>query len=112
MKSQRKSTAKPNRDPLIGTWTSPDEYSSDVEFTIRPAGKSYAVEVRDGYDDEKADVFETTWDGKVLSFATHWNSTGRFARYRIQISSPNQIDVTYTYTDTVIYHRSPTKKYS
>jgi hypothetical protein len=112
MKTKPDSIKKPNRDLLVGAWTSGDEYSSDVEFTILRGGKSYTVEVRDGYDGEMADVFEIAWDGKVLSFATHWNSTGRFARYRIRLLSANRIDVTYTYTETAMYHRKPTKKRS
>lgn len=110
MKLTRKPKQKPKRDSLVGTWSSADEYSSDVEFTINRSSDSYAVQVCDGFDGEIADIFETAWDGRVLSFAAHWNSTGRFARYRILLLSANRIDVTYTYTDNEMYHRKHTKR--
>ena len=110
MKLTRKPKQKPKRDLLIGTWSSADEYYSDVEFIITRPGDSYAVQLCDGFDGEKADIYETAWDGRVLSFAAHWNKTGRFARYRILLLSANRIDVTYTYTDNEMYHRKHTKR--
>ena len=83
---------------------------SDVEFTISRSGDSYAVRLRDGYDGEESEVFDIAWDDGVLSFATHWKSTGRFARYQLSLSSDNRLDVTYTYTDTEMYHRQPPKR--
>ena len=56
------------------------------------------------------EVFDTAWNGEVLSFATHWKSTGRFARYRLSLTSTNRLDVTYTYTDHEMYHRQSTKR--
>ncbi len=105
-----KQKLKLKRDLLVGTWSSADESYSDVEFTITGSGDTYAVQICDGFDGEKADIFETAWDGRVLSFAAHWNSTGRFARYRILLLSANRIDVTYTYTDNEMYHRKHTKR--
>ena len=87
-----------------------NEGATEVEFTVTRAGGSYAVRVCDRFDGEVADVFETAWDGEVLSFAAHWNKTGRFARYRILLLSANRIDVTYTYTDNEMYHRKRTKR--
>ena len=54
----------------------------------------YVVQARDGYDGEYAEVFDVYNDGCKLSFAAHWKSTGRFARYKIQLLS-----------DSVIYRR-------
>lgn len=105
-----KTKPKPTRDPLLGTWFNAAEGGSEVEYTITRAGDSYTVQVHDRYDGEVADIFETAWDGEVLSFAAHWNSTGRFARYRIFVLSANRIDVTYTYTDNEMYHRKRTKR--
>jgi hypothetical protein len=105
VKATRKPKKKLKRDLLVGTWSSADEHYSDVEFTITRSGTAYAVQARDGFDGEKADIFETAWNGSHLSFAAHWNSTGRFARYRILLVSANRIDLTYTYTDTEMYHR-------
>ena len=105
MKTKLKKKRKTKRNLLLGTWYNDNEYGSEVEFTITRAGKSYIVRAKSGYDGEKADIFETSCKGSVLSFAAHWNSTGRFARYRFSLSSTNRLDVTYTYTDTEMYHR-------
>ena len=110
MNTASKPKQKPQHDLLVGTWFNADEYGSEVEFTITRAGGSYAVRVSDPGDGEIADVFETAWDGKVLSFAAHWNSTGRFARYRLLLLSAHRINVTYTYTDHEVYHRKRTKR--
>ena len=95
---------------FVGTWFNADDQASQVEFAITPAGDSYAVRVCDRFDGEVADVSKTAWDGDVLSFAAHWNSTGRFARYRILLFSANRIEVTYTYTDHERYDRKRTKR--
>jgi hypothetical protein len=110
VKATRKPKQKPKRDLLVGTWLNGSEYASEVEFTITRSGDSYAIRLRDGYDGEESEVFDTAWDGEVLSFATHWRSTGRFARYRLSLTSTNRLDVTYTYTDHEMYHRQRTKR--
>lgn len=110
MKATRKPKQQPKRDLLVGTWLSGNEWASEVEFTITRSDDTYAIGLRDGYDGEESEVFDTTWDGEVLSFATHWKSTGRFARYQLSLSSNNRLDVTYTYTDTELYHRQPPKR--
>ncbi len=110
VKATRKPKQKAKRDLLVGTWFNADEYATEVEYIITRSGDSYAVRVCDRYDGEVAGIFETTWDGKVLSFAAHWNSTGRFARYQLLLISANRLDVTYTYTDNLMYHRKRTKR--
>ena len=110
VKTTRKPKQKPKRDLLVGTWLNGSEWASEVEFTITRSGDSYAIRLRDGYDGEESEVFDTAWDGEVLSFATHWKSTGRFARYRLSLSSTNRLHVTYTYTDNEMYHRQRSKR--
>jgi hypothetical protein len=110
VKTESKNTRKRGRDLLTGTWFNADEYASEVEFTVTRDGDSYAVLARDTYDGEEADIFETAYTGDVLSFAAHWNSTGRFARYKLMLLSPNRLSVTYTYTDNEMYHRKRTKR--
>lgn len=110
MKATRKPKQKPKRDLLVGTWLNADDCASQVEFTVTRAGDAYAVQLHDLFDGEAADVFETAWNGHELSFAAHWNSTGRFARYRIFLFSANRIEVTYTYTDHERYDRKRTKR--
>lgn len=110
MQASNKPKQKSKRDLLVGTWFDGDEHDSSVEFNITRAGDSYVVRVRDLFDDEAADIFETAWNGRVLSFAAHWNSTGRFARYRLLLLSDNRLDVTYTYTESTMYHRKRAKQ--
>ena len=110
MKATRKPKQKPKRDLLLGTWFNADEVETGVEFTITRSGSSYAVRVSDCFDGEMADISEIAWDGTVLTFAAHWNSTGRLARYRLLLLSANRISLTYTYTDNEMYHRKRTKR--
>ncbi len=110
MKARREPKQKPKRDLLVGTWFNADEIETGVEFTVTRSAVAYAVRVCDRFDGETADISETGWGGSVLSFAAHWNSTGRFARYRLLLLSANRIDVTYTYTDNEMYHRKRTKR--
>lgn len=109
MKAARKPKQQPKRDLLVGTWLNGSEWGSEVEFTITRSGDTYAIRLRSGYDGEEAEVFDSAWDGEGLSFAAHWKSTGRLARYRLSLDSDNRLDVTYTYTDTELYHRQEPK---
>lgn len=110
MSSARKSSRKQKEAPIVGTWFNAEEYATEVEFSIARAGESLSISVRDANDGEEADVFETAYDGDILSFAAHWNSTGRFARYRLRLLSQNRLSVTYTYTDHETYHRKGKRK--
>jgi hypothetical protein len=80
---------------------------SDVEYAISSTGTGFTVRAFDRDDGEEADVFEVNWDGEVLTFAAHWNSTGRFARCRMVAQSSEHVDFTYTYTDHELLHRKP-----
>ena len=90
---------------LTGVWVNADEHASEVEYSVTSKGTTFKVNAIDGNDGEVADIFEVKWDGEVLSFAIHWNSTGRFARCRLQALSQNRVSLTYTYTDNETYHR-------
>jgi len=91
--------------PLVGSWVSGTEYGSTIEFVVSSHGTSFRVRAIDRYDDEVADVFEVNWDGQVLSFATYWNSTGRFLRCRFDAVAKNEVSYTYTYTANETWHR-------
>jgi hypothetical protein len=110
VKTPRRANSKKKTPTLQGSWFNADEYRTDVEFIISKSGDSFTVRARDREDGEEADIFETGWDGSVLSFATHWNSSGRFVRYRLRLLSANRLDVTYTYTDMEMFHRNRTKR--
>ena len=97
-----KSRAKAKESPIVGVWRSIGDFGSQVEYHVRKKGSGYSVSARDVSDGELAEVFEVKWDAKAcaLSFAVHWSSTGRFARCRLQLTEPDQVELTYTFTDT------------
>ncbi len=107
MKSKRETSG----DLLVGTWKGVDEWSTNSEYTIRRRKGTYCVTAIDTYDNEKADIYEEKWDKKkgILSFAGHWNSTGRFMRCLIQLTANDKIEFTHTYTDseTMIRKKKP-----
>ena len=98
---------KKNEKPhtLIGTWVNGDEYETDVEYTVSATRTGFAVRAVDRFDGEKGEVSDVKWDGNTLSFAVHWNSTGRFVKARLLAISPNRVDYTYTFTQQEMWHR-------
>jgi hypothetical protein len=106
----RKHVQKQNEKPhtLVGTWVNGDEYETDVEYIVSAAGKGFTVRALDRFDGEKGEVSDVKWDGNVLSFAVHWNSTGRFVKARLLPISPNRVDYTYTFTQQETWHRKVT----
>ena len=102
----QKKNEKP--DTLIGTWINGEEYETDVEYIVSAAGKGFAVRAVDRFDGEKGKVSDVKWDGNVLSFSVHWNSTGRFVKARLQAISPNRVDYTYTFTQQEMWQRKGT----
>jgi hypothetical protein len=95
----------PKSHTLVGTWVNGDEYATEVEYQVSPAGQGFAVRGVDRHDGEEAEVYDVKWDGEALSFATHWLSTGRFVKCRLQALSANRVDYTYTYTQQEMWHR-------
>lgn len=110
-KPRRKKESTKNH-PLGGNWVSGTEYGSEIEFIVTPRTGGFKVRAIDRYDNEVADVFEINWDGQVLSFATYWNSTGRFLRCRLQALGQDEVDYTYTYTAQETWHRKERVKKS
>jgi hypothetical protein len=110
--TQPMKTSISRRDPFTGVWRSADEFGSDVEYHLKKKKSGYSVVARDSRNGERADIFEERWDGSTctFSFAAHWNSTGRFARCRLLLTSKDKIALTYTYTDTETLVRSDGKK--
>ncbi len=105
MSQARTSQTNNQQHPLVGTWVSADEFASDVEYLISAKGDGLTVRAINKNDSEEADIFEIQWDGEILTFAAHWNSTGRFARCRFLLQSQDLVDFTYTYTDSDVLHR-------
>jgi hypothetical protein len=102
---KRKSDNKHETDPLIGTWDLSHTVFSSIEIIIGGKSPNYFVKARDTYDGEIPDVYEVAKVGDVLSFAFHWNSTGRFTRYRVQLLTEDQLGATFTHTDQEVFQR-------
>jgi len=49
-----KSKPNPARDLLVGTWKGVDEWSTNIEYTVRRRNAGYTVLAIDTSDDEKA----------------------------------------------------------
>ena len=98
-----------NPHTLIGTWVNGDEYATEVEYIVSSAREGFAVSAVDRFDGEEGEVYDVKWDGSVLSFAIHWNSTGRFVKARLLAISPNRVDYTYPYTEQETWHRKCTE---
>jgi hypothetical protein len=102
-KHVQKKDEKPHT--LIGTWVNGDEYATEVEYIVSAVGKGFAVQAVDRFDGEKGEVYDVKWDGTALSFAVHWESTGRFVKARLRAISPNRVDYTYTFSEQETWHR-------
>src|SRR4051794_37718848 len=94
---------------LVGTWVNGDEYATEVEYIVSYAGGSFAVRAVDRFDGEEGEVYDVKWDGNALSFAVHWNSTGRLMKARLLAISANRVDYTYTYIQQEMWHRKRTE---
>jgi len=97
-KSMRKHT-------LVGSWISGTETGSEIEYIVTSHGGGFKVIAIDRFDGEVADIFDVKWDGRILSFGTLWNSTGRFLRCRFEAIAKNEVSYTYTYTANETWHR-------
>jgi len=106
-KHLQKKNEKPHT--LVGTWFNADEYETEVEYIVSRVGGSFAVRAVDRFDGEEGEVYDVKWDGDALSFAVHWNSTGRLVKARLLAISPNRVDYTYTYTQKEMWHRKGTE---
>jgi hypothetical protein len=99
------------RDLLVGTWSSAGKIGSDVVYRVVRKKGGLSVVASDFSDGERADAFEEKWDplAGASSFATYWNSTGRFTRCKLQAITTKQVQLTFTYTDTDVLVRAPGK---
>ena len=95
---------------LIGNWISYDENGSTIEHRISMAKGEYKVTCVDTYDGELAEVYDVKWDGNRLSYCLHWPSTRRFSRNSILRQSQDQVELTFTYTDTELLRRKPVRQ--
>lgn len=87
----------PSSDPFVGQWVPADLYS-DIVISVSKDEADYKVCVFDACDDERAEVYEVTFDGSELSFNVHWASNGRFIKYGLLLCSNDTVRLIYTYS--------------
>lgn len=95
---------------ILGTWRDDREYGSFTEYTITLEDNVVGISVVCTDDNEKGEIYSTHWDGKTLSAAIYWQSTGRFMKCQFAVISPDQILYTYTYTAQCILIREQQKQ--
>ena len=83
---------------FLGSWVGPDEYTTEVEYTISETDGKLAVSARDAADGELAKVSEVDVDNTYLRFVTKWSS-GRICRCQLDIIEDNEAELTFIFTD-------------
>lgn len=84
---------------FVGTWVGPDEYTSEVEYTVSESQGRVSVVAVDPSDGESAQIGEVRLSGKQLSFTALWPSTGRTSRCVLEMQAAGDVLLTFTYTD-------------
>ncbi|MDO5653579.1 MAG: hypothetical protein Q4G39_05690 [Brachymonas sp.] len=84
---------------FVGVWVGPDEYTSEVEYSVREENGKIVVAAQDRYDGEIAEVSNIQYLPQQLSFTAVWSSTGRIAQCVFELESENEIKLTFTFTD-------------
>jgi hypothetical protein len=92
---------------FIGTWVGPDEYTSEVEYTVTAHGGTLDVTARDPSDGETAEVSNVSASGDCLAFRALWRSTGRVADCMFRVQGDKEGVLTFTYTDHARLVRHP-----
>lgn len=86
-------------NPFIGTWIGPDEYTSEVEYSVSESSGTVVVTARDPSDGEQAKVTDVSMSTARLTFVARWPSTGRVAQCVLEVHGPRDAILTFTYTD-------------
>jgi hypothetical protein len=94
-------------NPFIGSWIGPDEYTSEVMYTVASEGGELRVSAADPNDGETAVVSDVVSAPNHLEFKTHWPSTGRKCLCVFRLNAEDQVELTFTYTDTALLVRVP-----
>ena len=86
-------------NPFVGTWVGPDEYTSEVEYSVRESEGGLVVGAIDPSDGEVGEVSDVHAVDGELTFSVLWRSTGRIAKCRLKRKSESEADLTFTFTD-------------
>lgn len=92
--------------PFIGSWIGPDEYTSEVIYTVTSENGNVLVSAADPSDGETALVSDVLSTPDRLEFKTRWPSTGRECLCVFKLLAIDQIELTFTYTDKALLVRA------
>ena len=92
-------------NPFIGSWIGPDEYISEVMYTVASEGGNLLVTAADPGDGETAIVSDVISASDRLEFKAHWPSSGRKCLCVFRLIAEDQVELTFTYTDTAMLVR-------
>jgi hypothetical protein len=92
-------------NPFVGSWIGPDEYTSEVQYTVSLIHGEVAVSAIDPSDGETADVSDISSNPDTLEFKTRWPSTGRECLCVFRLLADDQVELTFTYTDKALLVR-------
>jgi hypothetical protein len=84
---------------FLGTWVGPDEYTSEVEYTVKEHDGLVVVEAVDPSDGETAEISGVQANESELRFVALWPSTGRVSQCTFNLESPQAVRLTFTFTD-------------
>lgn len=90
---------------FIGSWKGPDEYTSEVQYTVALVQGNITVSAVDPSDGETAEPFDFRPKPDSLEFKTRWPSTGRECLCIFKLLANDQVELTFTYTDKALLSR-------
>lgn len=98
--------------PFCGTWSAmwPDESAEyfGTEFTISVVRQHFHVTGVDRNDGEAFVIYDVTYDGEALRFASLMPSTGRRGLNWMRLVKENQVEYEFTFTERELWVRKPT----
>ncbi len=90
--------------PLVGTWCGEGD-DSRAEYTVSATPEGFSVAGVDSVDGEQFVISEVSWDGERLAFSSLMPSTGRRGKNVFRLISEDQIEYTFTFTETEIWRK-------
>ena len=90
--------------PLVGTWCGEGE-DSRAEYTVAVRSEGFSITGIDSIDGEMFVISEVSWDGERLIFSSLMPSTGRRSTNIFRLISNDQVEYTFTFTETEIWRK-------
>lgn len=98
---KRKKTERKKGSAIEGCWVSSDPHESDdylTEYIIERNENGLDVSAKDMQDEEKMEIFNSQWNGKVLSFESYMPSTERSGHVQFRLKENDEIEAKFQFT--------------